>query len=264
MIAHRLCETDAHEGPVVIGDALFFTSVPTVPGRSAIRRLSLTDGAVTTVVEDANAANGMTRDAHGRLVVCEQGTLDSPAAITRIDPATGEREVLTDGCDGAPFNSPNDVCVRSDGTVWFTDPSYGHLQGFRPPPADGDHIYRFDPSTGGTTRVASGFDKPNGLAFSPDERTLYVGDNGAGMLYAIDVASGERRTLAAFDGEHPDGLKVAADGRLHASSVDGIELLDPDGVLAGRIDIPGAVNLWIEGDRVFITADTAIWAADRS
>jgi gluconolactonase len=112
--------------------------------------------------------------------------------------------------------------------------------------------------------VASGFDKPNGLAFSPDERTLYVGDNGAGELHAIDVATGERRLLGAFEGEHPDGLKVAPDGRLLASSVRGIELLDPDGAPAGRIDVPGAVNLWIEGDRVYITADTAIWTVERS
>jgi gluconolactonase len=259
-----IARTAAHEGPVVIGDELYFTTLPHVPGRTSIRRLSLRDGSLCTVVADANGANGMTRDAEGRLIVCEQGTLGSPAAVTRIDPRTGQRVVLTDGCDGLPFNSPNDVCVRSDASVWFTDPSYGFLQGFRPPPADGDHVYRFDPATGVTARVASGFDKPNGLTFSPDERTLYVGDNGAGALYAIDVATGERRRLATFEGEHPDGLKAAPDGRLHASSVHGIDVLDPDGAPAGRIDVPGAVNLWIEGDRVYITADTAIWAAERS
>ena len=264
MAPRVLVRTDAHEGPVVLGDALYFTTLPDRPGHTAIRRLSLSDGRLETISAEANGANGMTRDAAGRLVVCEQGGLDRDAAITRVDPATGVREVLTDACDGVPFNSPNDVCVRSDGTIWFTDPSYGHLQGFRPPPATGDHVYRFDPATGATERVADGFDKPNGLAFSPDERTLYVGDNGSGELHAIDVASGARRRLARFGGEHPDGLKVAPDGRLHASAPEGIDVLEPDGTRAGRLDVPGAVNLWIAGDRVFITADTAIWAAERS
>ena len=257
----RLACTAAHEGPVVIGDGLFFTTLPSAPGRTSIRRLSLVDGTLETLVADANAANGMTRDAQGRLIVCEQGTLGTDAAITRIDPATAAREVLADRCDGLPFNSPNDVCVRSDGSIWFTDPSYGHLQGFRPAPAGGDHVYRIDAVTGRTTRVASGFDKPNGLAFSPDERILYVGDTGAGELYAIELADGRRRRLARFEGEHPDGLKVTPDGRLLASSPHGIDVLDREGARVGRYEIPGAVNLWIEGERIYVTADTAIWEA---
>jgi gluconolactonase len=257
----RLASTPAHEGPVVIGDDLFFTTVPSAPGRTSIRRLSLTDGTLETLAADANAANGMTRDAHGRLIVCEQGTLATDAAITRIDPATGAREVLADRCDGLPFNSPNDVCVRSDGSIWFTDPSYGHLQGFRPAPAGGDHVYRIDAATGRTTRVASGFDKPNGLAFSPDERVLYVGDNGTGELHAIELASGRRTCLARFEGEHPDGLKVTPDGRLLASSPHGIDVLDREGTRLGRHEVPGAVNHWIEAERIYITADTAIWEA---
>jgi gluconolactonase len=259
---HRLAQVDAHEGPVLLDGALFFTSVPSVPGRSAIKRVDLGDGTVTTLIADANAANGMTSDAGGRLVVCEQGTLTTAAAIAAIDPWTGARTVLTDGWDGCPFNSPNDVCVRSDGTVWFTDPSYGHQQGFRPPPEVDDHVYRFDPATGRTELVAAGLDKPNGLAFSPDERTLYVGDNGAGLLYAIDLPCGERRVLATFAGEHPDGLKVAPDGRILASSVHGVDVLDPRGRRVWRVDLPGAVNFARDGDRILITADTAIWEAD--
>src|SRR5213595_1151943 len=126
----KLADVAAHEGPVVHDGALFFTTLPTAPGVTAIARLDLSSGAVTTVREDANGANGMTLGHDGRLVVCEQGSPSRPAAISAVDPRTGECEVLVSG----GLNSPNDVVVRSDGSIWFTDPSYGHLQGFRPPP----------------------------------------------------------------------------------------------------------------------------------
>ncbi|MEP6954350.1 MAG: SMP-30/gluconolactonase/LRE family protein, partial [Solirubrobacteraceae bacterium] len=144
-------EVDAHEGPVHVADddALYFTSLPRPRAdRSpevAIRRLTLGDGHVETVVADANAANGMALAPDGRLVVCEQGGPESPAALTLVDRRTGERELLVDSFRGLPLNSPNDVVVAPDGAVWFTDPSYGHLQGFRPAPALGDHVYRHDP-----------------------------------------------------------------------------------------------------------------------
>jgi gluconolactonase len=152
----RVIVTDAHEGPVYVAgeDALYFTTVPRpspAGPRVDIRRLAL-DGErfplapsrLTTVRADANAANGMTLGPDGRLVVCEQGSRTTPAAITLVDPATGHAETLVDECDGAPLNSPNDVVVTRDGAVWFTDPSYGHLQGFRPPPVLGDRVYRHD------------------------------------------------------------------------------------------------------------------------
>ena len=118
---------------------------------------------------DANAANGMTLAPDGRLLVCEQGTMDAPARISAVDPMTGEAEAVVDALAGLPLNSPNDVVVKRDGTIWFTDPSYGFLQDFRPEPAHGDFVHRFDPVTAQLTVVASDFDKPNGLAFSPDE-----------------------------------------------------------------------------------------------
>ena len=171
-------EVDAHEGPVYVPDehALYFTSVPAPD--VAIKRLSLASGEVSVLRADANAANGMALHPDGRLLVCEQGTRSSPARISLVDRATGAAETVVDGWGGLPLNSPNDVVVKRDGTVWFTDPSYGFLQGFRPAPALGDFVYRHDPRTGETTVVAEGFDKPNGLAFSPDERVLYVGDSG--------------------------------------------------------------------------------------
>src|SRR3712207_5296218 len=107
----------------------------------------------------------MTLGPDGRLVVCEQGSPTTPAAITLVDRRTGAAETLVDRWRGVPLNSPNDVVVRGDGTVWFTDPAYGHLQGFRPAPALADRVYRYDPRDGDLTAVAGALDKPNGLAF---------------------------------------------------------------------------------------------------
>jgi gluconolactonase len=272
----RVVDTDAHEGPVYVADedVLYFTSVrrdSVTIKRLALdgRRFPLEPARVSVVAADANMANGMALGGDGRLVVCEQGTYSRPAAIAAIDPATGRREVLVDSFEGEPLNSPNDVVVKSDGTVWFTDPSYGHLQGFRPEPRLPDRVYRHDPRTGETSAVASSFDKPNGLAFSPDESVLYVGDNGAPQeLKAYDVVDGRglagERVIATFGPEHPDGLKVDAGGRVYASSPSGVRVLDPVGRPLAQIDLRGAVNFAFAGpgsDVLFITADDAIWAA---
>jgi gluconolactonase len=235
----------------------------------AIKRLELADRSISVVRADANTANGMALDRKRRLVVCEQGTSSEPARITRVDPHTGQVETLVDSWNGLPLNSPNDVVVKSDGTIWFTDPSYGYLQGFRPKPQIGDHVYRYDPTTDLLTLVGDGFDKPNGLAFSPDERVLYVGDNGAPhQLLAFDVEAGSRlsgrRVVAVSSGEHPDGIKVDSEGRIYASSPTGVEILAPTGELLGEIELPGAVIFTFggpEGNVLYITADTAIWAA---
>lgn len=256
----RLVETDAHEGPVYVSDALYFTTQrPDV----AIKRLAVATGEVTTVRAGANVANGMALDADGRLIVCEQ----DPAAITRFDPASGSVETLVDSFDGKLLNSPNDVVVTRDGAIWFTDPSYGHLQGFRPPPELPDAVYRY--ADGELTMVADGFDKPNGLAFSPDEDVLYVGDNGAPRrILAFDVFDGRRlangRVFALSTREHPDGLKVDSRGRVYASAADGVRIYEATGAQVGEIPMPGAVNFTFGGrdrDVLFITADDAIWAA---
>jgi gluconolactonase len=279
-------ETGAHEGPVYVAeeDALYFTTVPR-PGpagpRVDIRRLALDGARLTTVRDDANAANGMALAPDGRLVVCEQGSMTQAAAITLVDRATGATETLVDGWRGRPLNSPNDVVVKRDGTVWFTDPSYGHLQGFRPPPALGDRVYRYDPRSRDLAVAADGFDKPNGLAFSPDERTLYVGDSGAihgpgdydpdrpRRLVAFDVAGDGalvgRRPFGDPVPGFPDGIEVDAAGRVHVSCDRGVLVLDPAGRTVGEIAVPGgAVNFTFGGpgrDVLLITADDAIWAA---
>ena len=267
-----VAETDAHEGPVYTADehALYFTSVRRET-EVAIKRLELATGRVEVVWRDTNVANGMVLDGEGRLVVCEQGTFETPARITRLDRRTGDLETVVDSCGGLPLNSPNDVVVARDGAIWFTDPSYGYLQGFRPAPRRHDAVYRHDPATGRTTVVAERFDKPNGLAFSPSERLLYVTDNGAPHhLLAFAVAGtrlGPSHQVAVGTPGHPDGLKVDETGRIYASATTGIQVFDPAGRQVGRVHLPGTVNFTFGGpdrDVLFITTDTAVWAAELS
>ena len=254
----RVVATDAHEGPVYVRaeDALLFTSLPrrgAAPGFPhpvvAVRRLALDGhrfpldpGRVTTNRADANVANGMTLDGEGRLIVCEQGTRTTNPAITR------DGRILASSWNGMPLNSPNDVVVAGDGSVWFTDPGYGWLQDFRPEPLLEDNVYRWDPGDGSLGVMAGGFDKPNGLCFSPDERVLYVGDNGAPHhMLAFDLLDGprlaNRRVVADFAVGHPDGLKTDLAGRIYASSGAGVYVLSPAGELFGEIVLPGGREL---------------------
>ena len=246
----RLVETDAHEGPVYVAseDALYYTTArPDVE----IRRLALRTGEVTTVRARTGVANGMTLDRDGSLLVCEQ----QPAAIPRVDRAGALGETVVDSFRGRPLNSPNDVVVTRDGAIWFTDPSYAHLQGFGPEPQLPDAVYRY--TDGELTMVADGFEKPNGLAFSPDERVLYVGDSEACVIWAFE--DGERRLFAEIAPGYPDGLKVDGVGRVHSTAGDGIHIFDPGGRRVGSIPIPGAVNFTFGDGALFITTDEAIW-----
>jgi gluconolactonase len=276
-------ETDAHEGPVYVAGehALYFTTVPRPRAGGPvvdIRRLDLATRRLTTVRADANAANGMTLAPDGRLLVCEQGSMTRLAGLTLVDRESGATEMLGAAYAGRPLNSPNDVVVARDGAAWFTDPSYGRLQGFRPPPALADAVYRLDPASAEVALVADGFDKPNGLAFSPDERTLYVGDSGAihapgdyderrpHHVLALDVATGARRPFAGPVPGFPDGIKVDAAGRVYVSCERGMQVFAAaGGDPIGEIAVPGgAVNFTFGGpdrDVLLITADDAIWAA---
>ena len=259
----RVAETNAHEGPVYVpGEhALYFTTPRPVVD---IKRLDLETGETSVVRPDANVANGMTLMPDGRLLVCEQ----DPARLSLVDRKTGRAKVFVDSWEGRRLNSPNDVVRKRDGTIWFTDPSYGHLQGFRPEPEIGDHVYRYDPDCGRLDVVADSLDKPNGLAFSPDESVLYVSDNGAPhRLLAFDVIErrrlGPARELAVSTPGHPDGLKVDSDGRVYASFSGGIHVFDPSGHLIEEIDLPGAVNFTFGGpdrDVLYVTTDDAVWA----
>jgi gluconolactonase len=275
----KVVDVDAHEGPVYVEEehALYFTTLPKPGPLVAIRRLDLDTGAVSVVRADANGANGMTLASDGRLIVCEQGTPGSAARISLVERDTGDTETLVDSFRGLPLNSPNDVVVAPDGAVWFTDPSYGHLQGFKPKPLLGDNVYRFDGAR--LDIVEDSFDKPNGLAFSPDGSTLYVGDSGANHepgsfepsrpheIRAFDVVAGRLengRLLASIEPGFPDGIKVDADGRVYASSFDGVQVFSPEGRLLEEILLPGAVNFAFGGSTLYVTTDTAIWAAELS
>lgn len=264
--AVHFATADAHEGPVLFGDGLLFTSVRR-GALVAIRRLDLVTGTLTTIVEDANVANGMTLDREGRLLVCEQGTHRTSARISRVELSTRCTETLVDSVLGRPLNSPNDVTVDAAGRIWFTDPSYGHPQGFRPAPQLPDAAYCFDPATGEIAAVPWEFDKPNGIALSPDGGTLYVSDNGRPQhLVAFDTADGHAsngRVLAVGTPGHPDGLKVDRSGRIYASAAHGIQVFRPDGGELGSIDLPGAVNFAFgRNDLLYVTTDTAVWAVD--
>ena len=172
-------------------------------------------------------ANGMSLDRKGRLLICEQGRLDERARISRIKLKTRALETIVDAWRGLPFNSPNDAVERSDGTIWFTDPNYGELQGFKPAAKIGAYV-----ETGETSVVADSFDKPNGLAFSPDERILYITDSGANQapgtyfihlphhIRAFDVNKGRHlrgdRLFATISPGYPDGIKVDTRGRVNS------------------------------------------------
>jgi gluconolactonase len=291
-----VAETDAHEGPVYIPghDALYFTTLPRpgnvpAPGtpRAVIKRLALNglgfpvdESRISALPAGVHVPNGMTLGHDGHLVVCEQGTRSEPARISRVDPVTGQVEGLVDSWGALSLNSPNDVVVRGDGTIWFTDPSYGYLQGFRPEPQLGDYVYRFDPASGRLSVVADCFDKPNGLAFSPDQQILYIADSGANQepgsyhvqrphrILAFDVRDGTHlaggRLFAVITPGFPDGIKVDLAGRVYASSFSGVQVFSPAGDLIGEIRLPGTVNFTFGGpmgDVLFITTDTAVWAA---
>ena len=276
----KLVDVDAHEGPVYVeGEhALYFTTLPKPGPEVSIARLDLETLEVTVVRESANGANGMALAPDGRLLVCEQGSPRERARISAVDPATGAAETVVDELRGLPLNSPNDIVVARDGSIWFTDPSYGFLQGFKPEPAHGDYVYRFDGRR--LAVVEDSFDKPNGLAFSPDESILYIGDSGANHelgsfaprrphhIRAFDVVDGRRlehgRLFATITPGFPDGLKVDADGRVYSSSFSGVQIFSPEGELLEEIDLPGAVNFAFADSTLLITTDTAIWAAQLS
>jgi gluconolactonase len=285
-----LIETNAHEGPVYVKDehALYFTTAPEPgPKNIAIMRLQLSGDAFPfaaqapeTVRQPSNMANGMTLDRDGRLVICEQGTKETCAQISRMDLKARKIETVVDQWRGLRFNSPNDVVVKSDGTVWFTDPNYGEIQGFKNAPEVGAFVYRHDPATDETAVVADSFNKPNGLAFSPDETMLYITDTGANQapdtyfvglphhVRSFDVVDGRHlrneRLFAVVSPGVPDGIKLDAQGHVFTSSGTGVQVFTPQGDLMGEIIAPGVANFSFGGpnnDVLFILGDTNIWQA---
>ena len=232
-------------------------------------------GAVCVFRHPSSFTNGNTVDRQGRLISCQQGA----RRVVRTE-HDGSLTVLADRFEGKRFNSPNDVVVRSDGTVWFTDPRYGIDSDFEGHKAqseiEGDHVYRLDPTTGDCRIVCDDFRRPNGLAFSPDERRLYVVDSG-GFRFPDDprhirvfdlTADGSALSggdvFAVCTAGKFDGIRVDEAGRIWASARDGVHCYEPDGTLIGKILVPeGVSNLVFGGprrNRLFITATSSLFS----
>ena len=255
------------EGPVWFGDAdcLLFSDIP----NNRILRWNPETG-ISTYRSPSNFANGHTRDREGRLVSCEHGT----RRVTRTE-LDGTITVVADAFEGKRLNSPNDVVVKSDGSIWFTDPHYGIMtdyEGFRAEQELPCHVYRVDPD-GEISVVTDDFNCPNGLAFSPDERRLYIADTGRIFgddpthIRAFDV---DGTTLSGGDVFHvidpgvADGFRCDIDGNVWSSAADGVHCISPEGVLLGKILVPELVsNVCFGGrnrHRLFITASTSVYA----
>lgn len=220
-------------------------------------------------------ANGNTIDREGRLVTCEQGE----RRVIRLE-HDGRITVIADQFEGKRFNSPNDVIVRSDGTIWFTDPTYGIDSNYEGVRADSEigscNVYCVDPRTGSLRVVAEDFVQPNGLAFSPDERRLYVADSGAThvdghprhiRVFDVDAQSlrpGSGSVFAQLDTGIFDGLRLDEDGYLWAAAPDGVHCYASDGDLVGVVRTPERVaNVCFGGlkrNRLFIAATTSLYS----
>jgi gluconolactonase len=254
------------EGPAYFaaGRYLVWSDIP----NDRMLRWDEGDGHVSEFRSPAGYTNGHTVDRQGRLVSCEH--LARRVTRTEFD---GTIAVLADRYEGRRLNSPNDVVVRSDGSIWFTDPSYGidfDYEGLRQErELDGCHVYRIDPETLEVTRVTDDFDRPNGLAFSPDEARLYIADSGEPHhIRAFDVVDG--RTLsggevfAVCETGIFDGFRFDETGRLWSSAGDGVHCFDPDGTLIGKVRVPETVsNVCFGGrhrNRLFMTATSSLYS----
>ena len=230
-------------------------------------------GAVSVFRQPSGFANGHTRDRQGRLVSCQHGT----RSVTRTE-VDGTVTVIADSFGGKRLNSPNDVVIHSDGSVWFTDPSYGIMSDYEGYRADEEqparHVFRCDPATGAIAAVADDFGQPNGLCFSPDESLLYIADSAAShdpdaephirVFDVVDGALRNGRVFARIDTGFPDGIRCDTEGRVWSSAADGVHCFDPDGTLLGKVRVPETVaNLCFGGprrNRLFITATTSVYA----
>ena len=211
---------------------------------------------------DVPKPNGNTLDREGRLVTCQHAS----HSVTRTE-LDGSITTLVDRYEGERLNSPNDVVVRSDGTIWFTDPSYG--LGDRESELDGDYVFRLDPESGAMAIAADGFERPNGLCFSPDERTLYVADSGCSRhVRAFDVAQDGTlsggRVVHGLGDVAPDGMRCDAAGRLYVGADDGVHVLEADGRPITVLFVPeGVRNLCFggaDGRTLFLTAGRSLYS----
>lgn len=256
------------EGPAWIpedGGYLAFSDIP----NNQLKKWTAAGG-VITLRTPSNNANGNFRTPSGALLTCEH----SGRRVSILEKG-GKLRTLVDSYDGKKLNSPNDVVVKRDGSVWFTDPEYGLKNNPTTKQREGkeqtaNHVFRHDPRTGKTSAVVSDSVQPNGLAFSADEKILYVADSGSPRhIRAFDVAAdgssvGKGRVFCKIDKGGPDGIRVDRDGRVWSSAGDGVHIFSPDGKLIGKILTPEApANLCFgggDGLTLFVTARTSLYS----
>lgn len=261
------------EGPAYFaaGRYLVWSDIP----NDRLLRWDETSGAVAVFEQPCRNQNGHTVDHLGRMIACEH----RGRCVSRYE-IDGSRTILADSYGGKRLNSPNDVVVKSDGSIWFTDPSYGIDSDYEgdaaPMEQDGRHVYRIDPASGAITRVIDDMKQPNGLAFSPDESMLFVADTG--RTHFPDCQPKIRRYPLGPDGRSLgagedfifcdtglfDGFRLDTEGNIWASAGDGVHCYAPDGTLLGRILLDEVVaNLCFGGpkrNRLFICATTTLRA----
>ena len=261
------------EGPAwfAAGRYLVWSDIP----NDRMLRWDGCDGNVSVFRNPSMNSNGNTVDRQGRLITCEH----RGRRVTRTE-HDGSVTVLADNYQGKRLNSPNDAVVKSDGSIWFTDPPYGILIDYEGGRAESEvgvnHVYRIDGQTGALAVVADDFDKPNGLAFSTDEKLLYVADTGASHdsdapkhIRVFEVGAdgrslGTSRVFADCTAGLFDGFRLDTDGRIWTSAGDGVHCYTPDGALIGKIRIPELVaNVCFGGqhlNRLFICGTTSLYS----
>jgi gluconolactonase len=261
------------EGPAYLpaGKHLVWSDV----SNDRVLRYDETNGATSVFLSPANNHNGHSVDRQGRLVCCEQ----RGRCISRIE-HDGSRRVLADRFEGKRFNSPNDVVVKSDGSIWFSDPTYGIDSDYEGDAAaeeiGASNVYRLDAASGEVTAVATDFVKPNGLAFSLDEKRLFIADtgathvkNGPRHIRVAEVAAdgrslGPAKLFATSTAGLFDGFRLDAKGNIWTSAADGVHVYAPDGALIGKIKVPEVVaNVCFGGpkrNRLYICATTSLYA----
>jgi len=259
------------EGPVWFGDhrCLLFDDIP------SNRTLRWSEQHGDSVFRaDSAFANGQTRDREGRLISCHHRS----RCLTRLE-HDGSITTLVSHARGHRLNAPNDVVVKRDGSIWFSDPLYGLLNDYEGGRQDSEQppaLYRLDPVSGEVQAMATDFDGPNGLAFSPDERLLYVAESGAPgvaeprQLIRVFEVAGDGRSLSGGGDFHrispgwADGFRVDELGNLWCGAADGVHCIAPDGTLLGKVLVPQRVSNLCFGDRfgsrLFLCASTALYA----
>jgi gluconolactonase len=260
------------EGPAYFpaGRYLVWSDIP----NDRMMRYDETSGHVSVFRHPAGYSNGNTVDRQGRLVTCEHGN----RRVTRTE-FDGSITVIADRYQGKRLNSPNDVVVKSDGSIWFTDPAYGIDSDYEGHKSDSEigacHVYCVDPQSGEIRVVADDFVRPNGIAFSPDERRLYIVDTGATHqkdgprhMRVFDVGEGGKlsggEVFATCTAGLFDGFRCDTEGRIWTSAHDGVHCYHPDGTLIGRIQVPEVVaNVCFGGpkrNRLYICGTTSLYA----